>query len=119
MIQDEKLWDSLYRAAETIYKFMDPEHGFYAGTRKQDDGSFKKVYNQFVGAVGILEGKLNRRLTLEEQTVLSIAVGDRTQKCLKKVLSAEDIDTIFSDLWSNKPNHDRVCIPFERLVTSI
>ena len=119
MIQDEKLWDKLYQAAEAIYKFMDPERGFYAGTRKQDDGSFKKVYNLFVGASGILEGKLNRRLTPEEQVMLAIAVGDRTQKCLKKVLTNEEIDDIFADLWDNKPNKDKVCLPFDRLVTSI
>lgn len=119
MIQDETLWDKLYKAAEVIYKFMDPENGFFAGARKQDDGTFKRVYNLFVGATGILEGKLNRKLTMEEQVVLAIAVGDRTQKCLRKVLSNEDIDNIFSDLWNNEPNRDRVCLPFDRLVTSI
>jgi hypothetical protein len=119
MIQDEKLWDKLYKAAEVIYKHMVPGCGFYAGTRKQDDGTFGKVYNQYAGAAGWLESKLYRKLTLEEQAVLAIAVGDRSQKCLKKVLSQQDIDSIFSDLWDDQPNRKHDCIPFERLVTGI
>lgn len=119
MIADEELWNKLYQAAETIYKYMDPEHGFYSGVRKNDDDSLKKVYNQFVGASSRLEGHLGRKLRLEEQVILAIAVGDRNQKCLKKLLTQQDIDEIFSDLWDDEPNRDHVCLAFDRLVTCI
>lgn len=119
MIADEELWNKLYQAAETIYKYIDPEHGFYSGVRKNEDNSLRKVYNQFVGASSKLEVYLGRKLTLEEQAMLAIAVGDRNQKCLKKVLSQSDIDDIFSDLWNDEPNRDHVCLAFDRLVTCI
>ena len=118
MIQDEKLWNKLYEAAEAIYKHMTPDRGFYSGTRKQDDGSFSKVYNRFEGARGILESKLNRKLTINEEVILAIAVGDRHQKCLKKVLSQQEIDSIFEDLWDSQQSKGG-CISFERLLTCI
>lgn len=119
MIQDEKLWNSLYNAAEELYKQWIPGQGFYSGTIKDKDGSFRKIYNQFDGAKGVIETKLKRKLTLHEQAVLAIAVGDRRPIGLKKVLTIADINVIFTDLWDNQPNSNHDCIPFDRLVTNI
>lgn len=119
MIADEELWNKLYQAAETVYKYMDPDRGFFSGIRKNDDQSLTKIYNRFDGAVPRIESKLGRKLRVEEQVVLAIAVGDRNQKCLKKILSDQEIDEIFTDLWDNKPNKEHVCLTFDRLLTCI
>ena len=116
---DEQLWNRLYTAAEAIYKHFDSERGFYSGTKKREDGSTYKSYNQFKGAADELQSKLGRELTLEEQAVLAIAVGDCHQKGLRKVLTGPQINVIFEDLWDGQPNYQRVCIPFDRLVTCI
>ena len=119
MIQNETLWNELYNAAETIYKFMDAERGFYSGKKKREDNTVVKTYNQYSGACVELEYQLKRKLNDKEKTVLAIAVGDRNQKCLKRVLTQEEIDTIFTDLWNNQPNRNHDCLTFDRLVTCI
>ena len=119
MIQDEELWNRLYTAAETIYKHFTPDYGFFSGTRKREDGSVSKMYNQYSGAANHLKSKLNRELTIEEQAVLAIAVGDNHQKGLRKILTGPQINVIFEDLWDNQPNYQHACIPFDRLVTNI
>lgn len=119
MLQDEKLWDDLYTAAETIYKHMDAQNGFDAGYQKEENGALTKIYNRYHASKSRLEGKLKRPLNIHEQAILAIAVGDMKQDCLKKVLSQSDIRNISEDLWNNKPNFDHVCLSFDRLVTCI
>lgn len=116
---DEQLWNRLYTAAETIYKYFDSKNGFYSGLHKREDGSMGKTFNNYAGAADNLKTKLGRELTLEEQAVLAIAVGDNHQKGLRKVLTGPQINVIFEDLWNNQPNYQRACIPFDRLVTCI
>ena len=119
MIKSEETWSKLYEAAETIYKFCDPNLGFKAGVKQREDGSKVQRYNQYSGAKIYLEKKLNRKLTIYEQVVLAIAVGDHVQSCLCKVLTIQERNDIFQDLWNNESNRDHVCLTFDRLVTCI
>jgi hypothetical protein len=119
MIQDEKLWNKLYTAAEFVYKHMDPEHGFDAGYKKEDDGSLTKIFNRYHACKSRLESKLGRQLNMYEQAILAIAVGDMKQACLRKIMSPEEINSISEDLWNNEPNREHVCLKFDRLITCI
>ena len=119
MIEDQKKYDKLYDAAVTIYKFLNPEFGFYSGTKTLESGEKIRIYNNFKGSVHVLESKLNRKLNIYEQTVLAISVGFSGADCLKKVLTEKERTDIFTDLWNNEPNKDRVCLTFDRLVACI
>lgn len=119
MIKDQKLFDRLYKAAENIYSYLDPEHGFYSGMVQNAEGGYDKVYNLMPYCKKQMEKKMGCKLNSDEEAVLAIAVGDLTNKCLKTLLSEQELEEIKADLWDGKPNKKRECLTFERLVTTM
>jgi hypothetical protein len=59
------------------------------------------------------------KLNPYEEAVLAIAIGDLNNKCLKSLLSAQELEEIFQDLWNGKSNVSNECLTFERLVTTM
>lgn len=119
MIKDQKLFDKLYKAAESIYSYLDPEHGFYAGSVRDENGVYHKKYNIMKSSKQNIEKKMGCKLNPYEEAVLAIAIGDLNNKCLKSLLSAQELDEIYQDLWDGKPNVNKECLTFERLVTTM
>lgn len=120
MIKDQKLFDKLYKAAENIYSYLDPEHGFFAySVRDQETHAVKKVYNVMKGSKATIEKKMGCKLNSYEEAVLAIAIGDLNNKSLKSLLSKEELQEIYDDLWGGKPNTTHDCLTFERLVTTM
>ena len=119
MIKDQKLFDKLYKAAENIYSYLDPDHGFYAGSVRDENGVSHKRYNIMPASKQCIEKKLGCKLNQYDEAVLAIAVGDLNNKCLKTLLSKQELDEIYQDLWNGQPNKKHDCLTFERLVTTM
>lgn len=119
MIKDPKLFDKLYKAAENIYSYLDPEHGFYAGSKKDENGVVHRLYNIMSGSKQQIEKKMGCALNPYEEAVLAIAIGDLKNKRLKSLLSEQELLEIYQDLWNGQPNLNRECLTFERLVTTM
>ena len=115
MIENTERYNSLFTAAETIYKFMEKGKGFYSGSIMDSNGRKLYQYNDYSGARFHLEKKLNRKLTKDEQTMLALAVGYGPTPSLFENERNEAMEI----LWENKPNASRACILFDKLVTSI
>ena len=120
MIKDQQLFDKLYKAAEKIYNYIDPENGFPAGTtRNEETGRTIRLYNIMSGSKQSLEHRLGRKLTNYEEAVLAIAIGNLNNKALKSLLSSQELEEISQDLWGDKRNTEHECLTFERLVTTM
>jgi len=118
MIKDPKLFDKLYDAAETVYKYMTPGYGFYAGTvRNERTGEKTHKYNIMNGSKQQIEKKLGRKLNKYEESILAIAICDLANKTLNQVLSSQEVMEIHQDLWNGEFNREHDCLTFDRLVT--
>lgn len=84
---------SLTDAAETLYKnFCENENGFFSGTAQDEEGRTIRTYNRFPGTHQEIEKKLQRKLTPEENTILSLAIGRGPTPCLSDANRKESME---------------------------
>ena len=115
MVKNEDKYNKLYDAAVEIYKYFEKDKGFFSGVATNQYGKTFKTYNGFTGAKQQLELKMQRRLTTEEVTMLSLAVGFGPTPSLTNQERQQAMD----DLWNGESNDNRQCILFDKLVTGI
>ena len=84
-----------------------------------ENGVYHKKYNIMKFSKQNIEKKMGCKLNPYEEAVLAIAIGDLNNKCLKSLLSAQELEEIFQDLWNGKSNANNECLTFERLVTTM
>lgn len=113
MIKDDALYDKLFDAAETIYKYVEHGKGFFSGEIKSDDGSKHASWNRFHGARDVLEKKLQRTLTNEEITMLALAIGNGPTPALNARQRRYSLDYLWPKGYSG------TYVDFMKLVTGL
>lgn len=113
MINNDALYDSLFAAAETIYQYVDRGKGFYSGKIRDEEGGWVSSWNHHGGARYELESKLNRSLTKQEITMLSLAIGDGPTPALTPAQRRYSFDY----LWPN--GYTGTYVDLMRVVTGL
>ena len=96
--------EELTVAGELLYKYADPEKGFYSGIWKDEKtGKSGQSWNSYTGAKEQLEKKLSRSLSKAEITILSLAIGFGPTPCL----TVEMRKIAFESLWTRRKPEQR------------